>query len=89
LIYCQIHVGQFRDTKHPNLEDKETTDFAQKLGAHTNATINIFERGLLTDGETVVEVENSQLGFKKVHSLLPVCGAIVGAVLACIESKGG
>ena len=43
---------------------------------------------VVTGGEVIVELTNSQLGMGALHSVIPTSGAVMAAVLACVEAKG-
>ncbi|XP_064399991.1 uncharacterized protein LOC135346330 isoform X2 [Halichondria panicea] len=77
--------GQFRDTKSHDIKLEDALDAAQNLAAHTTALIHIYEANVVTSGEVIVEVTNNQVGMGNLHSTLPVCAAVVSAVLACVE----
>ncbi len=93
IICCDLHTahiaGQFRDTKTHDIKLEDALDAAQNLAAHTTALIHIYEANVVTSGEVIVEVTNNQVGMGNLHSTLPVCGAVISAVLACVEENGG
>ena len=43
---------------------------------------------MVTSGEVIVELTNTQLGMGGLHSVIPTSGAVMAAVLACVEAKG-
>ena len=43
---------------------------------------------MITGGEVIVELTNTQLGMGALHSVIPTSGAVMAAVLACVEAKG-
>ncbi len=43
---------------------------------------------MVTNGEVIAELFNSDQGMSLLHSVLPVCGAVVSCVLACVEGPG-
>ena len=43
---------------------------------------------MVTGGEVIVELTNTQLGMGALHSVIPTSGAVMAAVLACVEAKG-
>ena len=43
---------------------------------------------MVTGGEVIVELTNTQLGMSALHSVMPTPGAVMAAVLACVEAKG-
>ena len=43
---------------------------------------------VVTGGEVIVELTNTQLGMGALHSVIPTSGAVMAAVLACVEAKG-
>lgn len=77
--------GQFRDGTMQEVPITDALEQGQKLAAHTNAFIHLYETNLLTSGEVVVQINNSQLGMEKLHSTLACSGAVVAAVLGCVK----
>lgn len=60
-------------------------EYGQKLAAHTKAFIHLYETNVVTCGEVIVEIANNQVGMGNLHSILPCCGAVTAAVLACVH----
>ena len=60
----------------------------QLLAAHTDAFVHLYCTNVVTNGEVVVELTNNQLGMGNLHSTLPCSGAVLAAVLACVEGRG-
>ena len=58
---------------------------AQLLAAHVNAFVHIYETNIVTSGEFVVVLRHNQYGMENLHSLLPCAGAVLAAVLSCVE----
>ena len=67
---------------------EDTLAQGQLLAAHADAFVHLYETNVVTSGELIVEVANNQLGMGSLHSTLPTSGAVVAAVLACVEEKG-
>lgn len=80
--------GQFRDGTMDQCPVDQAVEYGQLLSAHTNAFIHLYETNVVTSGEVVVEITNNQLGMGKLHSTLPCAGAVMAAVLACVEEQG-
>lgn len=80
--------GQFRDGCPPDIKVDEVLAQGQLLAAHTDAFVHLYEMSVVTGGEVIVELTNSQMGMGALHSVIPTSGAIMAAVLACVEAKG-
>ncbi len=98
VLKCQIllstsdhppsRAGQFRGTKGHEITQRDAFDSAQNLAARTGALIHVYEERMVTNGEVIVEVCNTNIGMNHLHSVLPVCGAVVSSVLACVDGSG-
>ncbi|CAI8044203.1 hypothetical protein GBAR_LOCUS24543 [Geodia barretti] len=75
--------GQFQDFSLLEVNVDDAIQYGHRLAAHSRASVFFMETSLLTDGETDIEILNSQSGTKYLHSLLP-CSAAVAA--ACVSS---
>jgi hypothetical protein len=60
-------------------------EYAQKLCVHSGSFVHLYETNVVTSGELVVEITNTQLGMGNVHSALPCSAGIIAAVLACVD----
>lgn len=60
---------------------------AQLLAAHTEAIIHLYCANVVTSGETIVELTNSQIGMGNLHSTLACAGGVQAAVLACVDES--
>ena len=81
-------VGQFRDGTQLDISMEDALAQGQLLAAHTEAFVHLYEPNVVTSGELIVEVANNQMGMGVLHSTLPTSGAVVAAVLGCVEAKG-
>ena len=80
--------GQFRDCTIGECPVSQALENGQLLAAHTEALVHLYETNVVTNGEMVVEVTNNQLGMGNLHSVHPCAGAIMAAVLACVNDQG-
>ena len=62
--------------------------FAQLLAAHIGSYVHLYEANIITNGEMVAEVCKQARGMENIHSLLPTCGAVLAAALACSTGPG-
>lgn len=62
-------------------------EYAQKLCAHSSAYVHVYETNVVTSGELVVEITNTQQGMGNLHSTLPCSAAVVAATLACVDKS--
>ena len=60
-------------------------EYAQKLCVYSGSFVHLYETNVVTSGELVVEIFNSQMGVGNLHSTLPCSAGIMAAVLACAE----
>ena len=60
-------------------------EYAQKLSVYSTSYIHLYETNVVTSGEEVVEISNTQIGMGNLHSTLPCSAAIMSAVLACVD----
>lgn len=81
--------GQFQDSSMMEVNVDDALLYGQKLAAHTRASIYLFETSILTDGETDIEIQNSQLGIRDLHSLLPCSAAIAAACVSSVQAETG
>ena len=88
LISCSHRLGQFRDGTRLDIKADEVLAQGQLLAAHTEAFVHLYEMNVVTGGEVIVELTNTQLGMGGLHSVMPTSGAVMAAVLACVEEKG-
>ena len=70
-----------------NVKVDEGLEYAQKLSAYSTAMVHIYETNVVTSGELVVEITNTQQGMGNLHSTLPCSAAIVAATLACADNS--
>lgn len=59
--------------------------YAQKLCAYSGSFVHLYEANVVTSGELVTEIFNTQLGMGNLHSTLPCSAAIIAAVIACVN----
>lgn len=60
-------------------------EHAQRLCVYTSSFVHLYEANVVTSGEVVVEIANTQLGMGNLHSTLPCSAAVMAAVLACVN----
>lgn len=60
-------------------------EYAQKLCVHSGSYVHLYETNVVTSGELVVEIQNSQYGIGNLHSTLPCSAGILAAVLSCVN----
>lgn len=60
-------------------------EYAQKLCVYSGSYVHLYETNVITSGELVVEIFNSQLGMGNLHSTLPCSAGIMAAVLSCVD----
>lgn len=87
-VSCSPCLGQFRDGTRLDIKVDEVLAQGQLLAAHTDAFVHLYEMNVVTGGEVIVELTNTQLGMSALHSVMPTSGAVMAAVLACVEAKG-
>ena len=80
--------GQFRDATIGECPVSHALENGQLLAAHTDSLVHLYETNVVTNGEMVVEISNNQLGMGNLHSIQPCAGAVMAAVLACVEEQG-
>lgn len=61
----------------------------RRLAAYTRASIYLYETSILTDGETDIEILNTQPGTQYLHSLLPCSAAIAAACVSSVRRETG
>ncbi len=78
-------LGQYRMTQMKDVSVTTALEHAQKLCTYSDSLVHLYETSVVTNGEMVVEINNSQLGMGNLHSTLACSGAIVAAVLSCVD----
>ena len=63
-------------------------EMAGKLAAQSRSIVHLYETNTHTSGETILEINNTQLGMHKLHSTVQCAGCVLAAVLACIDDQG-
>ena len=72
-----------------NVAVEDAMEYAQKLCSYSFSFVHLYETNMVTSGELVAEIHNTQLGMRGLHSTLPCSGAVIAAALACADNGSG